>query len=58
MRAFPVDAVAMAKALMLKVGASALKIVLRYFDADGNAFEISALVHPAERFSVSMRLRR
>ena len=57
-RAFTVGDTAMAKALQLAVGSSALKIVRRYFDDDGEVFEISVSVHPADRFSVSMRLRR
>lgn len=57
-RAFAIDDPAMAKSLKLELGASALKIVRRYFDADGEIFEISVSVHPADRFSVSMRLRR
>lgn len=49
---------AMAKALRLEQGAAALKIVRRYLDADGQTFEVSISVHPADRFSVSMRLQR
>ena len=52
------DDEAMAKALQLKLGASILKIVRRYLDAEGVAFEVSVSVHPTDRFSVSMRLRR
>jgi len=48
----------MARALRLEAGAAALKIVRRYLDAAGQAFEVSVTVHPAERFSVSMRLQR
>lgn len=57
-RAFAVSDPAMAEALKLEVGASALKIVRRYLDASGEVFEISLSVHPADRFSVSMKLRR
>jgi DNA-binding GntR family transcriptional regulator len=32
--------------------------VRRYFDAAGELFEVSVSVHPADRFSVSMRLQR
>lgn len=48
----------MARALTIKAGAAALQIVRRYFDAAGQVFEVSVTVHPAERFSVSMRLQR
>ncbi|MEJ8855521.1 GntR family transcriptional regulator [Variovorax robiniae] len=57
-RAFTLQDRAMAKALQLEPGATALKIVRRYFDDDGEVFEVSVTVHPAERFSVSMRLQR
>jgi GntR family transcriptional regulator len=57
-RAFTVTDAAMAGALRVEVGASALKILRRYFDAEGEVFEISLSVHPSDRFSVSMRLRR
>jgi GntR family transcriptional regulator len=57
-RAFAVTDRAMADRLQVEVGASALKILRRYFDAQGEVFEISVSVHPADRFSVSMRLRR
>lgn len=49
---------AMAKALQVDAGASALKIIRRYFDARSQVFEVSVSVHPADRFSVSMRLKR
>ncbi|APW39671.1 GntR family transcriptional regulator [Rhodoferax koreense] len=57
-RASALDDADIAKALGLEVGASVLKIVRRYLDADSVAFEVSVSVHPAERFSISMRLRR
>jgi len=57
-RAFTVDDAAMAKALRVAVGSPALKIVRRYFDAEGGMFEVSVSVHPADRFSVSMKLQR
>lgn len=57
-RAFSVEDEAMAKALGLAMGAPALKIVRRYLDKDGELFEASVSVHPADRFSVSMRLQR
>ncbi|MES2188079.1 MAG: GntR family transcriptional regulator [Pseudomonadota bacterium] len=49
---------AMAKRLRVAPGAAALKIVRRYLDAAGVAFEMSISIHPAERFSVSMRLQQ
>ncbi|MGJ7499899.1 GntR family transcriptional regulator [Variovorax sp. ZT5P49] len=57
-RADTVKDAAMAKALHVEQGAAALKIVRRYMDADGQTFEVSVSVHPADRFSVSMRLHR
>lgn len=57
-RAFTITDGDMARKLQVEAGASALKIVRRYFDADGELFEVSVSVHPADRFSVSMRLRR
>jgi GntR family transcriptional regulator len=39
-------------------GSAALEIVRRYLDSTGETFEVSISVHPAERFSVSMRLKR
>ncbi|AOZ01737.1 GntR family transcriptional regulator [Cupriavidus sp. USMAHM13] len=47
-----------AQALQLEPGAAVLKIVRRYMDAAGETFEVSVTVHPAESFSVSMRLKR
>ena len=47
-----------ATALNLEPGASVLKIVRRYMDDDGETFEVSVTVHPAESFAVSMRLKR
>ncbi len=47
-----------AKALRLDVGDAVLKIVRRYRDAEGEMFEASVTVHPADGFSVSMRLTR
>ncbi|MDL9997437.1 GntR family transcriptional regulator [Variovorax sp. J22P240] len=57
-RAFTITDGAMAGKLQVKMGTTALKIVRRYFDAEGDVFEISVSVHPADRFSVSMQLRR
>ncbi|RDU97713.1 GntR family transcriptional regulator [Trinickia dinghuensis] len=48
----------MAERLQAKPESAALEIVRRYVDAAGTAFEISVSVHPADRFSVSMRLTR
>ena len=47
-----------AGALNLEPGAPVLKIVRRYLDDTGETFEASVTVHPAESFSVSMRLKR
>jgi len=47
-----------AKALGLEAGAAVLKIRRRYLDAAGEAFEFSVTVHPADSFSLSMRLKR
>ena len=35
-----------------------LEILRHYFDAAGQLFEASVTVHPADRFSVAMRLQR
>lgn len=48
----------LAEALRIPAGAPALRIVRQYLDEDGLRFEMSVTVHPAERFSVSMRLQR
>ncbi|WP_211464055.1 GntR family transcriptional regulator [Collimonas silvisoli] len=48
----------MARSLQVEPGTTALKIIRWYFDAAGQAFEISVSVHPAERFAVSMQLKR
>jgi DNA-binding GntR family transcriptional regulator len=47
-----------AKALGLEEGTAVLKILRRYLDAAGEAFEFSVTVHPADSFSLSMRLKR
>lgn len=57
-RAFAVSERRVADALRLEPGAAALKIVRRYVDAAGETFEVSVTVHPADSFSVSMRLQR
>jgi GntR family transcriptional regulator len=48
----------MAERLKVAKGTAALEIVRRYLDSAGETFEVSISVHPAERFSVSMRLKR
>lgn len=48
----------MASALRVTIGAPLLRIVRRYSDAADRIFEVSISVHPPERFSVLMRMRR
>ncbi|SAL40329.1 GntR family transcriptional regulator [Caballeronia cordobensis] len=48
----------MAKRLRVEPGTAALEIVRRYLDPAGESFETSVSIHPAERFSVAMRLKR
>ena len=48
----------MADRLRMPIGSAALEIVRRYIDSTGVAFEVSVSVHPADRFAVSMRLKR
>jgi DNA-binding GntR family transcriptional regulator len=48
----------MAERLQMPIGSAALEIVRRYIDSTGVAFEVSVSVHPADRFAVSMRLKR
>ena len=48
----------MAEELHAEVGAPALRMTRRYFDAAGEVFEITSSVHPADRFSFSMELSR
>ena len=48
----------MAVALKVEAGATALKIIRWYLDAAGQVFEVSVSIHPAERFAVSMQLKR
>jgi DNA-binding GntR family transcriptional regulator len=48
----------LANELRAQSGSPALKIVRRYSDLAGVIFEVSITVHPADRFTVSMRLRR
>jgi DNA-binding GntR family transcriptional regulator len=49
---------ALAPILKAQAGTPGLQILRWYFDAAGQVFEISATVHPADRFSVAMRLQR
>ncbi|MBN3854895.1 GntR family transcriptional regulator [Paraburkholderia sp. Ac-20340] len=48
----------MAMRLAVDAGTAALRVVRQYFDASGKSFEVTVTVHPAERFSISMRLTR
>ncbi|OZI66532.1 GntR family transcriptional regulator [Bordetella genomosp. 11] len=57
-RAFTLREPQIAAALGIEKGAPALKIVRRYLDAAGDMVEASVTVHPADSFSVSMRLLR
>lgn len=49
---------ALAKTLGEDAGAAALRILRRYLDQAGETVEISLTIHPADRFTFSMRLRR
>ena len=57
-----ISAVAIPVVLAEKLGAKpntpALKIVRHYLDEAGDPFEISSSIHPADRFTFSMRLKR
>jgi DNA-binding GntR family transcriptional regulator len=44
--------------LGVEPGSAAMKVVRRYFDAEGKAFEVSISIHPAGRFRFSMQLQR
>lgn len=48
----------LAEELKVDAGSPALMILRRYFDAADEAFEITATIHPAERFTFSMELHR
>jgi GntR family transcriptional regulator len=48
----------LAAELEVKTGTPALKIVRHYIDPAGASFEISVTIHPADRFTFSVRLRR
>jgi DNA-binding GntR family transcriptional regulator len=47
-----------AQTLNVESGSAILKIVRRYLDDAGETFEASVTLHPADSFSVSMRLQR
>lgn len=49
---------ALAEALQAPVGSAALKIVRRYLDTDGELMDVSVTLHPASRYTLSMRLDR
>ena len=49
---------AMARRLRADAGTAALQIVRRYIDTEGAVLEITVATHPAERFSLTMRLQR
>jgi GntR family transcriptional regulator len=48
----------LAQELCVETGSPALKIVRHYLDVADEAFEISITVHPAERFTFAMDLKR
>jgi GntR family transcriptional regulator len=48
----------LAEALKTHAGSPALRIVRHYLDPASAAFEISVTIHPADRFTFSIRLRR
>ena len=48
----------LATELKAEAGSPALEIVRHYLDQAGEAFEISVTIHPADRFTFSLRLRR
>ena len=54
----PAELATMAERLQIKPGAAALQIVRHYLDADGQTIEITVTTHPADRFSLTMRLQR
>ena len=57
-RAFILGHVEMARALNTPLQSAALKIVRRYLGVQGETLLATVTVHPADRFSVSMRLKR
>ena len=48
----------LAASLQVPAGTAALKIIRWYADVAGQVFEMSVTVHPADRFAVSMQLKR
>lgn len=48
----------LAEVLRVKAGSPALRIIRHYYDVAGDAFEVSVTLHPADRFTFSMRLTR
>lgn len=49
---------AMARQLGVETGSAALQIVRRYLDAGGETIDVTVTLHPADRFSLTMRLQR
>jgi len=49
---------AMARHLGVEAGSAALQIVRRYLDASGDTIDVTVTIHPADRFSLTMRLKR
>ncbi|BDI07282.1 UTRA domain-containing protein [Sphaerotilus microaerophilus] len=47
-----------AEALRAEPNSPALRILRRYLDANGEAFEITVTLHPMGRFTFSMTLQR
>jgi GntR family transcriptional regulator len=48
----------MARRLGVEPGSAALQIVRRYLDAAGETIDVTVTTHPADRFSLTMRLQR
>ena len=48
----------LAEELKTEAGAPALKVMRHYIDSANETFEISVTIHPADRFTFSLRLRR
>jgi len=49
---------AMARQLGVDTGSAAMQVVRRYLDAEGETIDVTVTLHPAERFSLTMRLQR
>lgn len=47
-----------AKALCVEAGSPALRIVRRYLDHHGETFETTVSIHPADRYTCSIVLKR